>query len=62
MLRQRDRLGRPTQADRGTLDDPPSEGLLAGSTGFRQGWELDQVGNWEKFRPDQHRTKIAQRH
>ena len=47
-----DGLDRLTNADRGTLDDPPAEGLLAGTTSFRQGWGLDPVGNWDTFKWD----------
>jgi RHS repeat-associated protein len=43
-----DGLHRLQDAARGTLDDPPSEGLLAKT--FEQAWGLDQVGNWPSFK------------
>jgi RHS repeat-associated protein len=43
-----DGLHRLQDAARGTLDDPPSEGLLART--FEQAWGLDQVGNWPTFK------------
>ena len=43
-----DGLHRLQDAARGTLDDPPSEGLLAKT--FEQAWGLDQVGNWPTFK------------
>jgi RHS repeat-associated protein len=43
-----DGLDRLKTAHRGTLGDPPSEGLL--TTDHRQEWKiLDAVGNWDKF-------------
>ncbi len=47
-----DGLHRLADADRGTLDDPPSEGLLSGSDSRKQAWTLDLVGNWDTFKWD----------
>jgi hypothetical protein len=43
-------LDRLTAFDRGTLDDPPSEGLISKSRA--QEWGLDPVGNWASFKQD----------
>jgi hypothetical protein len=43
-----DGLNRLVNTDRGTLDDPPSAGILTKT--FRQQWGLDQVGNWPTFK------------
>jgi len=45
-----DGLSRLSNADRGTLDDPPWGGILAQV--FRQKWGLDQMGNWDRFWQD----------